>query len=240
MIETLPRAAALLRQRERILDAARLLFASRGFETVTMAEIARQAGVARATVFNHFGSKGALIEAITESVFDYWTGMLDRALADDRSSTPSLVQALFEGMAGIEQLLSFYRGVFREIMKVRVGLDEGGAAQRAREHALERLERLLARGQERGDLSSEFSPADLAAAFDSLANGTIVHWLYEDTSGSLRERMQRAALIFLGSVALGRPAAPDEPLPDLLVPTGGVLDSLAAPLPPRAAGRRSR
>jgi AcrR family transcriptional regulator len=240
MVETLPRAASLLRQRERILDAARALFASQGFETVTMAEIASQAGVARATVFNHFGSKRALIEAITESVFDYWKGMLDRALADERSPTPSLVRALFEGMAGIEQLLSFYRGVFREIMKVLVGLDEGGAAQRARDHALERLERLLARGQQRGELSNQFAAGDLAAAFDSLANGTIMHWLYEDTSGSLRERMRRAVEIFLGTVALGRPAAPDEPLPDLLVPTGGALDALAVPLPPRAARRRSR
>jgi AcrR family transcriptional regulator len=232
--------AAPLSQRERILEAARSLFASRGFETVTMAEIASLAGVARATVFNHFGSKGALIEAITEGVFEYYSGMLDRALADEESSTPSLVRALFEGMAGIEQLHGFYRGVFREIMKIRVGLDEGGAAAKAGEGALAKLERLLARGQARGELSNGFAAGDLASAFDSLANGTIVHWLYEDTSGSLRERMRRAVEIFLGTVALGRPAAPDEPLPDLLVPTGGVLDAPAAVPPPRAARRRPR
>src|SRR3989442_7420371 len=56
-------------QRERILDAARSLFAIRGFDSVTMAELAEVAGVARATVFNHFGSKVALVEAITENVF---------------------------------------------------------------------------------------------------------------------------------------------------------------------------
>jgi AcrR family transcriptional regulator len=241
MSELLPlRGPGPLTQRERILEAAQSLFASRGFETVTMAEIAKRAGVARATVFNHFGSKGALIEAITESVFEYYAGMLDRALADERSSVPSLVRALFEGMAGIEQLHDFYRGVFREIMKIQVGLDEGGAAARARGSALAKLERLVARGQARGELSSEFAASDLAAAFDSLANGTIVHWLYEDTSGSLRERMRRAVEIFLGTVALGRHAAPDEPLPDLLVPTSGALGLPPAALPPRAARRRPR
>ena len=51
-----------------------------------------------------------------------------------------------------------------------------------------------------------FAVGDLAVAIDSLANGTINHWLYEDTSGSLRERMRRAAEIFLGSVASRRAA----------------------------------
>jgi AcrR family transcriptional regulator len=231
MSQILPRSPALpLSQRERILEAARTLFGSRGFETVTMAEVARAAGVARATVFNHFGTKGALVEAITESVFAYYAEILDRALADRTSATPTLVRALFDTMGfGIEQFHGFYRGVFREIMKLQVGLSEGGPAVRAREQALARLERLIARGQERGDLSRDFAAADLAVAFDSLANGTIDHWLFEDTSGSLRERMQRAAEIFLGAVARGAHATAGEPLPDLLPPQGA-QPSLPVPL----------
>src|SRR5262245_21736419 len=118
-------------QRVRILDAARALFAVRSFEAVTMAEIADLAGVARATVFNHFGSKGALVEAITEGVFDHWAALLDRALADERSSTPALVRALFDLMGlGIESFHAFYRGVFREIMRLQVGLEEGRSEER--------------------------------------------------------------------------------------------------------------
>ena len=49
-------------QRDRILEAARGLFADRGPEAVTVAEVADAAGVARATVFNHFGSKHALLD----------------------------------------------------------------------------------------------------------------------------------------------------------------------------------
>ena len=225
-------------QRDRILEAAQLLFASRGFETVTMAEIARRARVARATVFNHFGSKGALVEAITERVFEFYALLLDGAWADIRSATPTLVRALFDTMgAGIEQFHGFYRGVFREIMKIQVGLEEGGTASQARDAAHAKLMRLLERGQQRGDLTREFAAADLAVAFDSVANGTINHWLYEDTSGSLRERMQRAAEVFLGPVAAAGLPADSQPLPDLLSPVleqPGVL--LALPLrspPPR-------
>ena len=189
-------------QRERILDAARSLFASRGFEAVTMGEVAELAGVVRATVFNHFGSKHALVEAITAGVFDYYAVMLDQALADEVSATSALVRALFEHMgAGIEQFHGFYREVFREIMKIQVGLEEGSTAARAAERTQERLTRLLARGQQRGELSRDFSAADLETAFTSLSNGTIDRWLYDDASGSLRERMRKAAEIFLGPVA---------------------------------------
>jgi AcrR family transcriptional regulator len=202
-------------QRERILDAARALFASRGFDAVTMNEVADQAGVVRATVFNQFGSKGALVEAITAGVLDVWAGMLERALADEKTSTPTLVRALFDHMGlGIEQFHGFYRGVFREIMKIQVGLEEGGVAAHANQRALARLERLIARGQQRGDLSRAFASADLVSTLMSLANGTITHWLYEAASGSLRERMRSAAEIWLGPVAVGE--VQGEPLPDLI------------------------
>ena len=192
-----------LEQRARIVDAARRLFAEHGFEEVTMAEVAAAAGVARATVFNHFGSKHALVEAITEDVIAYYDRMLQNALADAVTPTPVLVRALFDEMGtGIEEDRRFYRGVFREIAKVRLGLDEGGVGERAGAATVELLVKLLARGQERGELHHTHRAEDLASAFDSLVNGTITHWLYGDVAESLRERMGRAAEVFLGEVAV--------------------------------------
>src|SRR5215510_7061687 len=192
-----------LEQRARIVDAARRLFAEHGFDEVTMAEVAAAAGVARATVFNHFGSKHALVEAITEDVIAYYDRMLQNALADTVTPTPVLVRALFDEMGtGIEEDRRFYRGVFREIAKVRLGLDEGGVGQRAGAAAIALLVALLARGQERGELHRTHRAEDLASAFDSLVNGTITHWLYGDAAESLRDRMGRAAEVFLGEVAV--------------------------------------
>src|SRR4051812_45566416 len=45
------------RTRRHIADTARGLFAERGFDQVTVAEIAREAEVAQATVFNYFPTK---------------------------------------------------------------------------------------------------------------------------------------------------------------------------------------
>jgi AcrR family transcriptional regulator len=47
--------------RARIVDAAADLFAERGFDTVSVVEIARRAGVVEKTVFNHFPVKEGLV-----------------------------------------------------------------------------------------------------------------------------------------------------------------------------------
>jgi AcrR family transcriptional regulator len=50
-----------LQTRKLIADTARRLFAERGFEQVSVAEVAREADVAEATVFNYFPSKEDLV-----------------------------------------------------------------------------------------------------------------------------------------------------------------------------------
>jgi AcrR family transcriptional regulator len=47
--------------RQLIEESAVALFAERGYDTVTMADVARRADVSSATVFNHFATKDALI-----------------------------------------------------------------------------------------------------------------------------------------------------------------------------------
>jgi AcrR family transcriptional regulator len=188
-------------QRLRVLAVAAELFSEHGFDDVTMADIARASGVARATVFNYFGSKYALVEEITKSVVDVYSGMLDDALADEHAPTAQLVRGLFADMGkGIEGDRRFFRGVFREIARIQLGLDEGSVAQLARDAATDRMRQLFERGQQRGDVRLEHEPQRLAEAMSSLANGTITSWLFSDGDESLVTRMSIAADVFLSPV----------------------------------------
>jgi AcrR family transcriptional regulator len=195
------------RQQQRVVDAAAELFAERGTDDVTMAEIAEHAGVARASVFNYFGSKHALVEAITESVLDFWVAMLDTALEDEATPTPMLIRRLCDEMAkGIESQRLLHRGVFREIARIQLGLDSGDVAQLAGFAASTRLIRLMERGQSRGELDDSLSAEALASAFHSLTNGTITNWLYQDPTRPLSVRLQESAEVFLRPIALPRPS----------------------------------
>jgi AcrR family transcriptional regulator len=54
------------RNREKVLAAARRLFAERGVAGVTMEEIARAAGVGKGTVFHRFGNRAGLALALLD------------------------------------------------------------------------------------------------------------------------------------------------------------------------------
>ena len=75
--------------RQLIADTAWRLFADRGFDNVTVAEIAREAQVAEATVFNYFRSK----EDLFYSRFEAFSARLADAVRDRdigrRPSPPS-------------------------------------------------------------------------------------------------------------------------------------------------------
>ncbi|WP_375425564.1 TetR family transcriptional regulator [uncultured Friedmanniella sp.] len=58
------------RTRQLILDAARTAFADRGFEAVTVRQIAATAEVDPAMISHHFGSKAALFRAVLEIPLD--------------------------------------------------------------------------------------------------------------------------------------------------------------------------
>jgi AcrR family transcriptional regulator len=204
-------------QRERILAAAWNLFAEQGFDEVTVADVGAAAGVARATVFNHFESKQGLVEALTVQNLGFYREMLEAALALQDTPTPVLVRALFDGMGmGIENTRRVQRGMFREIARLQLGFEEGGAAQRMNEENLARVVRLFERGQKRGDFHPDRDPEALAQAYSILVNGTITDWLFNEREPSLRQRMRTAAEIFLGPVAQDAAASLGDPLPDLV------------------------
>jgi len=102
--------------KQRILDAAERLFASRGFTDVSAAEIVREAGVAHGLLFHHFRSMEALYADVS------------RAAAQRMNETQL---ASFRGSTARQQVASFLRAHLKAV-KDR----QGDALFRARSHNL--------------------------------------------------------------------------------------------------------
>lgn len=64
-------------KRERILEAAMRHFAEKGFEAARVEDIASDLGIAKGSVFQHFGSKGGLLVAAYKKAVTEFSAWLD-------------------------------------------------------------------------------------------------------------------------------------------------------------------
>ncbi len=87
---------------DRILDAAEVLFAERGFSGTTLRDVASRVGVRNPSLYNHFASKEALYSAVLERVTYPLLESLNELLADSEQgadSTRRFVEHIWELLA---------------------------------------------------------------------------------------------------------------------------------------------
>jgi AcrR family transcriptional regulator len=107
-----PPLRARLREEVRtaILDAAESVLARDGLRAGRMEDIARQAGVAVGTVYNHFADRDALLRSLLDSRRGELLGRVDGALesADSafRSQLGAFVEAIFDHARSHRSLLA--------------------------------------------------------------------------------------------------------------------------------------
>lgn len=83
-------------RREKILDVAFRLFVDQKIESVTMGEIAKKAGIGRATLFRYFPGKLELVIAVnTKKWKDYLDGLDDRRPISSIEDIPAIGRLIF-------------------------------------------------------------------------------------------------------------------------------------------------
>lgn len=157
-----PLRADAARNRERILTAARELFAARGLE-VTLDDIARHAGLGTGTVYRRFADREALVEALFEERVDAKADLARRCLAVDDPWT-GLVTFLHDTC----RAMACDRGMRQVLVSSAYGV---GRVAEARRRILPLVARLVERAQEAGALRRDFTPHDIPMLF--LLIGTV-------------------------------------------------------------------
>ncbi|MFI5360420.1 MAG: TetR/AcrR family transcriptional regulator [Elusimicrobiota bacterium] len=162
--------------RANILRTAYELFASDGFEAVSMDRVAEKAGQKKANLFHYYRTKDALGEAvIEEAARRHADGM--RALFSDGTQDPvTAVRGLFDrGTAGMRKDCA--RGCF--IGRMGQEIDERNARMRRRlEACLTEWRRDIAAfldgWRKRGYFRAGFRPAEAADAILALYEGSLL------------------------------------------------------------------
>lgn len=105
--------------RRRIIGAATTLFHRRGFRETTMEEIAALAEVAVGTLYNYFGSKGALLLAIIETETDEALRHGETVIADPGDDLAAAVVGLFN--VYLDTLFHLDRQIIAEALHESLG-----------------------------------------------------------------------------------------------------------------------
>lgn len=92
-------------RRQRILDAARYLILRRGLRATTMEAIAREAGVAKPTLYVYFADKDAVFEAIVGDLTADLLGAFDAALGGEGDAVERIGAALAAKYKTVARLL---------------------------------------------------------------------------------------------------------------------------------------
>jgi AcrR family transcriptional regulator len=84
--------------KQKLFDAALKLVGERGAASVTVDEIAAEAGVAKGTVYYNFASKDALVDALLRHGVDLLASRL--RVAEGEAETDRAMESLVDGMLG--------------------------------------------------------------------------------------------------------------------------------------------
>lgn len=175
--------------RERILEMARGLFMTKGYNGTTVEEIAEAAEVSRATFFNYFPVKPLLLSEMVEGMMEHFESRVAKQLRHPATMTGRLRDFFHYSLQVIERDRDMARLALIESFSGRAN----PSVQPERLRRMHRsLEALLRDGIERGDVRTDFSLPLLVAMVAGAHNQIVLAWL-SDPKYPLGERLHEAA-----------------------------------------------
>jgi AcrR family transcriptional regulator len=155
-----PQRADAQRNREKILAASRELFSTAGAD-VSLEAIARAAGVGIGTLYRHFPSRDALVEAVYRNEVD----QLCAAAAELLEQYPP-EQALAEWMERFIAYAATKRGLAGALKSLSVAQSELFPA--TRERLLSTIASFLAAGRAAGTIRTDIDEGDVLRAMNAV------------------------------------------------------------------------
>jgi AcrR family transcriptional regulator len=175
---------------DRVLDAAARLIRDDAFHTATMEELAAAAGVSRATVFNRFGSKLGVLQALFRRGMEgpEMQAIIDALAIEDPDAA---LEAVIEAACAIWEA---YGDVHLQLQAVGTLEPEATTlVDQQREQQRAEVEELVRRLAKAGRLRPGISQTRAAATLHLLTSLESFVWLRRDYGLSLRQTRETLA-----------------------------------------------
>ncbi|WP_051937918.1 TetR/AcrR family transcriptional regulator [Ghiorsea bivora] len=146
-----------------ILIAAEKLFAKRGYDGVSMQQIAADAGISKANIYHHFKLKDELYLAVLKCALQDMKLLLTELQHVDGTSAEQLAHFSIEHLKHINAKSNISRLILREMLDSNSSRGQDLAEQVFAEY-FSLLRSLLCQCQERGEIRRDIDPDHMAAA----------------------------------------------------------------------------
>jgi len=173
-----------------ILRAAWELFLEKGLDETSVEEIAARAGISRASLFNYYRGKAAIVEALAAGMEPRLLQLVSHYL-EKPLSTGARIQALFEYAGKVLCQTT-------ELSRLLLVHGSRGAGFPALEAEFTRLVR---DGQRGGDVRADLPAAQLAEPVYLAFMASVLGWC-RDPDLSLEEQLTRRATFVCGLLAV--------------------------------------
>jgi AcrR family transcriptional regulator len=187
-------------KKTKILDAARKLVVKRGFQDIAMDEVAKEAGVAKGTLFLHYKNKDELFAAVYGQMVDDLGAQFDGLLASGKTGVPLLEDAIRATLGAFDRNRDFISNFGIGRLPACGARSCGKLMERfAENHA--RLSRILAAalpGRRAAGVSYE------TAALFGLCRSAMMEKIMTKADAALAERTQLVLSFYLHGIGGAR------------------------------------
>lgn len=174
--------------RQKLFAALSTLMEERGFDAITLADIAAAAGVGRTAVYNHFADKESLLVGFITDETEQYVATLERSLEDVEDPTEQL-RAYVRAQAQLKRIYHLAPGPDLRSVLSRA------TQQRVREHVM-LVEQILRRILHAGIESGDFPEQDIDTTVP-LVNACLSSRGVPEEDGPARDRAIESTVTFV-------------------------------------------
>lgn len=185
--------------KQRIYEAAMELFQEKGYVSTTVQEIAEQAGVSRATMFNYFPTKEAFLSQYGKNQMERVRHLISKLLSSKIDTRSKVYGAMEAAAKEVHKNRRFAYVTLTEVYK-----SEWAYAQEAqnRMYLVKFYEELINQGKVNGEIKPQVDSADTAEVMTGIYFHNVFQAVLQDTTQDLPDALKRSLDIIWGGIGL--------------------------------------